>query len=60
MRAVRDSRRLSASRVHGPKQVTDLYLLALAVAHDGRFVTFGDAIPMSAVPAARPEQLVVL
>lgn len=58
--SVLDPRRVSASRVHGPKQVTDLYLMALAVAHDGRFVTFDDAIPMSAVPAARPEQLVVL
>lgn len=47
-------------RVHGPKQVTDLYLLALAVARGGRFVTFDSAVPRSAVPGARSEHLVVL
>lgn len=49
-----------AQRVHGPKQVTDLYLLALAVARGGRLVTFDSAVPQSAVPGARPEHLVVL
>lgn len=29
-----------ASRIHGPRQLTDLYLLALAVHRGGRFVTF--------------------
>jgi len=28
------------SRLHGPRQVTDAYLLALAVVHAGRLVTF--------------------
>jgi len=27
------------ARVHGPRQLTDSYLLALAVAHGGCFVT---------------------
>ena len=27
-------------RIIGPRQITDVYLLALAVAHQGRFVTF--------------------
>ena len=55
-----DSRQIRAERVHGPRQVTDLYLLALAVTHEGRFVTFDDAVPLSAVPGARPEHLTVL
>ena len=47
-------------RVHGPRQVTDAYLLALAVAHGGRFVTFDRAVPISAVSGAGSERLVVL
>jgi hypothetical protein len=46
--------------VHGPKQVTDVYLLALAVARGGRFVTFDRTVPISAVAGARGDQLVVL
>ncbi|MBA2349271.1 MAG: PIN domain-containing protein [Solirubrobacterales bacterium] len=48
------------ARLHGPRQVTDAYLLALAVAHGGRFVTFDRTVALSAVPGARPEHLVVL
>jgi toxin-antitoxin system PIN domain toxin len=59
-RSVLDERFVDRSRVHGPRQVTDAYLLALAVAHRGRFVTFDHALPLAAVPGARPEQLVVL
>src|SRR5580704_3661703 len=29
-----------STRIHGPRQLTDIYLLGLAVAHAGRFVTF--------------------
>lgn len=47
-------------RVHGPRQLTDLYLLALAVRHDGRFVTFDAHVPRSAVPGAMADHLVVL
>jgi uncharacterized protein len=46
--------------IHGPKQLTDVYLLALAVKHDGRFVTFDTTVPTSAVPAARKPHLVVV
>ena len=42
-----DRRRLS-----GPRQVTDVYLLALAVAHGARMVTFHKSVPLSAVPGA--------
>jgi toxin-antitoxin system PIN domain toxin len=48
------------SYLHGPRQITDVYLLALAVANDGCFVTFDDAIPVAAVPSARGDHLVVL
>jgi predicted nucleic acid-binding protein len=40
--------------------VTDAYLLALAVGHRGRFVTFDQSIALAAVPGAAEQQLVVL
>ena len=48
------------SRVHGPKQITDIYLLALSVRHRGRFVTFDGAIPLSAVRGAASKHLLVI
>ena len=39
-------------RIVGPRQITDVYLLALAVAHGGRFVTFDARIDSSAIPGA--------
>ncbi len=55
-----DERYVDPRRVHGPRQVTDIYLLALAVEHGGRFVTFDGSIPRSAALGAGPEHLVVL
>jgi predicted nucleic acid-binding protein len=55
-----DPRVVDRSRLHGPRQVTDVYLLALATANGGRFVTFDDAVPIDAVARAAPENLVVL
>ena len=40
------------SQVIGPKQITDVYLLALAVERQGRFVTFDARIARSAVAGA--------
>jgi hypothetical protein len=40
--------------------VTDIYLLALAVEHGGRFVTFDRSVPLSAAKGAGWEHLVVL
>lgn len=51
---------IDLTRVHGPRQLTDAYLLALAVAHGGRLVTFDGAIPIAAVHGAKPRNLVVL
>lgn len=48
------------SRLHGPRQVTDAYLLALAVAHGGRFVTFDRSVPLALVPGATGDHLAVL
>lgn len=55
-----DSELIDATRIHGPRQLTDIYLLALAVEHQGRFVTFDGKIPLAAVRKASPENLVVL
>jgi uncharacterized protein len=48
------------TRILGPGQITDVYLLALAVKHDGRLVTFDRGIPLSAVRGAEARHLVVL
>lgn len=40
--------------------MTDIYLLALAVRHGGRFATFDGRVPLDAVTGAEPEHLVVL
>ncbi len=55
-----DARTVDRSRLHGPRQVTDAYLLALAVRHDGRFVTFDRSISPSAVKGASKDHLTVL
>jgi toxin-antitoxin system PIN domain toxin len=47
-------------RILGPRHVTDACLLALAVRHRGRFVSFDRRIPLEAVVGARPNHLVVL
>ncbi|MDA8062093.1 MAG: PIN domain-containing protein [Actinomycetota bacterium] len=51
---------LDRTRLHGQGQVTDAYLLALAVSRGGRFVTFDRNLPAGAVVGARAEHLVVL
>ncbi|WP_205857180.1 TA system VapC family ribonuclease toxin, partial [Phytoactinopolyspora endophytica] len=48
------------TRIHGHRQVTDVYLLALATANDGRFVTFDTSIPRAAVHDATKDHLVIL
>ncbi len=49
-----------ANRIHGSRQVTDVYLLALAVEHGCRFVTFDRSVPLSAVVGAKAKHLVTL
>ncbi len=61
MRALLGAAHLHPStNVRGPRQVTDIDLLALAVEHAGRLVTFDRSIPLSAVPEATPEHLMVV
>lgn len=48
------------TRIHGPKQITDTYLLALAVRNAGCFVTFDSSVPMAAVRGATPGHLKTL
>jgi uncharacterized protein len=55
-----DPRVFDATRIHGPRQLTDVYLLALAVKQQGRFVTFDTAVPLDAVRNATGRHLVVL
>jgi toxin-antitoxin system PIN domain toxin len=52
--------RLEWSRVLGSRQVTDAYLLALAVAAGGRFVTFDRGIRENLVHGASRRHLTVL
>jgi uncharacterized protein len=58
--SILDEVAVDASRVHGPRQVTDVYLLALAVKHGGRFVTFDDSIPTAAVRGATKKHLLIM
>ncbi|MFY1621306.1 hypothetical protein, partial [Micromonospora sp. WMMD736] len=58
--SVLDPAIVDRSRVHSPKHVTDAYLLALAVANGGTFVTFDQSIPISTVRAATAQHLTVL
>lgn len=58
--SILDSNIVDPVRVHGPRQLTDVYLLALAVLQGGRFVTFDAGVSLSAVRDATPRHLVTL
>lgn len=55
-----DVEHLHADEVVGHQQLTDLYLLALAVRHKGTLVTFDRRIPLNAVRNATADHLSVL
>jgi toxin-antitoxin system PIN domain toxin len=55
-----DPKRFRQAHMHGHRQITDLYLLALAVKHSGRLVSFDARIPLSAVHGATSSHLVSL
>ena len=46
-----------AARIHGPRQITDHYLLALAVWHGGQFVTFDSSVSLDAIRGAGKKHL---
>ncbi len=58
--SLRDSSRVEPGLVAGPGQITDLYLLALAVEHRARLITFDEGIHLAAVPGAKPGNLVMI
>jgi uncharacterized protein len=58
--SLRDDTLVDFSRVQGHNQITDLYLLALAVRHGGRLVTFDQAIALSSVRGATARHLHLL
>ena len=51
---------VNGSSLSGPGQITDVYLLALAVAHGIRFVTLDKRISPAAVRGAREESFLVI
>jgi uncharacterized protein len=55
-----DAAAFDHNKIHGPRQITDLYLLGLAVKNQGCLVTLDGAIPLSAVKGAKKQHLVVL
>ena len=55
-----DSGTVDRSRVHGPRQVTDAYLLALATARNGRFATFDASVALASVPGATVDNLMIV
>ena len=55
-----EPRRVDWRQVLGSRQLTDVYLLALAVHHGGRLVTFDRTVPLAAVPNATPTHLELL
>jgi toxin-antitoxin system PIN domain toxin len=57
--SLRDEKIFATERIHSSRQLTDLYLLALAVKHQGRLVTFDRGIPTSSVRHAGAVNLCV-
>lgn len=58
--SIADEQMFDHSRILGPNQITDVYLLGLAVENGGRLVTFDHGLPLSAVRGAETRHLVVL
>jgi predicted nucleic acid-binding protein len=55
-----DARVADSARIHGPRQITDLYLLALVVRRRGRFVTFDSSVTWDAVRGAEHRHIIAL
>ncbi len=58
--SLRDEQVFAGQRIHSSRQLTDLYLLALAVERRARLVTFDHAIPLSGVHNAKAANLCVV
>ena len=55
-----DDRLFDWSRIHGPAQLTDIYLLGLAVRHKACLVTLDRNIAINTVHGAKAQNLLVL
>ncbi len=53
-------RKTLSGPILGPRQVTDLYLIALAVKHQGCLATFDDNIPVTLIARATKRHLIVI
>jgi toxin-antitoxin system PIN domain toxin len=58
--SILDTGAVDFTRIHGPRQITDVYLLALAVRHGGLFVTFDHGVSGAAVRNAEARHLLVI
>ena len=58
--SLRDKTSFLRDRLHASRAITDVYLLALAVKHQGSLATFDQSIPVSAVPGAAAASLSVI
>ena len=58
--SLRDDAAVDFSRVQGHNQITDLYLLALAVRHGGKLVTLDQSIALQSVHGATSKHLMML
>jgi len=58
--SLRDEKIFTVEHIHSSRQLTDLYLLALAAKHGGRLATFDRGIPISTMCIAKEENLCVI
>lgn len=58
--SVCDEKSFQPAYIQGHRQLTDIYLLGLAVANSGRLVTFDRSVPLKAVTNAGPQQLEIV
>jgi toxin-antitoxin system PIN domain toxin len=58
--SILDTGRFNQAHMHSHRQITDLYLLGLAVKNGGRLVSFDIRIPLTAVLGATQAHLVAL
>lgn len=58
--SILDDAFIDTAKVLGPRQITDVYLLALAASRGGRLVTFDESVHAAAVPQVSGQHLLVI
>ncbi len=58
--SILDEKIFDRTRILGSRQLTDAYLLALSVGHQGRFVTFDKGVDLAMVRGAERRHLLTL